>query len=37
MSSTPHTSQILVVDDDPRNRKLLEEYLLGAGYSVRVA
>jgi signal transduction histidine kinase len=37
MSSTPQTSQILVVDDDPRNRKLLEEYLLGAGYSVRVA
>ena len=37
MNSTPHTSQILVVDDDPRNRKLLEEYLLGAGYGVRVA
>ncbi len=37
MNSIPHTSQILVVDDDPRNRKLLEEYLLGAGYEVRVA
>ncbi len=28
---------LLVVDDDPRNRKLLEEYLTAAGYSVRVA
>jgi len=37
MNSTPHTPQILVVDDDPRNRKLLEEYLLGAGYDVRLA
>jgi signal transduction histidine kinase len=37
MSATPHTPDVLVVDDDPRNRKLLEEYLLGAGYQVRVA
>ena len=37
MNSIPHTSHILVVDDDPRNRKLLEEYLLGAGYDVRLA
>jgi len=37
MNSTPHTPDVLVVDDDPRNRKLLEEYLIGAGYDVRVA
>jgi len=37
MNSTPHTPHVLVVDDDPRNRKLLEEYLLGAGYDVRLA
>jgi signal transduction histidine kinase len=37
MSATPHTPDILVVDDDPRNRKLLEEYLVGAGYQVRLA
>ena len=37
MSATPHVPDILVVDDDPRNRKLLEEYLVGAGYKVRVA
>ena len=37
MSVTPHTPDVLVVDDDPRNRKLLEEYLVGAGYQVRVA
>jgi two-component system, sensor histidine kinase and response regulator len=37
MSATPHIPDILVVDDDPRNRKLLEEYLVGAGYKVRVA
>jgi len=37
MSSSPHTPDVLVVDDDPRNRKLLEEYLVGAGYKVRVA
>jgi signal transduction histidine kinase len=28
---------LLVVDDDPRNRKLLEEYLTSAGYAVRTA
>lgn len=28
---------MLVVDDDPRNRKLLEEYLTAAGYTVRMA
>ena len=28
---------LLVVDDDPRNRKLLEEYLTSAGYQVRTA
>jgi signal transduction histidine kinase len=37
MSGTAHTPDILVVDDDPRNRKLLEEYLIGAGYNVRIA
>jgi len=37
MTSIPHTPNILVVDDDPRNRKLLEEYLIGAGYDVRLA
>jgi signal transduction histidine kinase len=37
MSGTPYTPDILVVDDDPRNRKLLEEYLMGAGYNVRIA
>ncbi len=37
MNSIAHRSQVLVVDDDPRNRKLLEEYLLGAGYEVRLA
>ncbi len=37
MSQQPRTADILVVDDDPRNRKLLEEYLLGAGYEVRLA
>ena len=37
MNSIPHTPDILVVDDDPRNRKLLEEYLIGAGYDVRLA
>lgn len=36
MTSTS-TPDVLVVDDDPRNRKLLEEYLTGAGYEVRVA
>jgi signal transduction histidine kinase len=37
MTTTPRTPDVLVVDDDPRNRKLLEEYLLGAGYGVRMA
>lgn len=30
-------ADLLVVDDDPRNRKLLEEYLGAAGYAVRAA
>ncbi len=37
MNQTPHTPDVLVVDDDPRNRKLLEEYLVSAGYDVRLA
>jgi signal transduction histidine kinase len=37
MSSVSRSGDVLVVDDDPRNRKLLEEYLLGAGYHVRLA
>jgi len=37
MTVTQHKPDILVVDDDPRNRKLLEEYLIGAGYEVRLA
>ena len=37
MNMIPHKPDILVVDDDPRNRKLLEEYLNAAGYEVRVA
>ena len=37
MNSVFHTSHVLVVDDDPRNRKLLEEYLISAGYEVRLA
>jgi CheY-like chemotaxis protein len=28
---------MLVVDDDPRNSKLLEGYLVGEGYQVRTA
>lgn len=34
--STP-SADLLVVDDDSRNRKLLEEYLTSAGYRVRLA
>jgi len=38
MSTTmTRTHDILVVDDDPRNRRLLEEYLVSAGYEVRLA
>jgi len=37
MNGIPHTPDILVVDDDPRNRRLLEEYLTAAGYDVRLA
>ena len=37
MSSAPGSSDVLVVDDDPRNRRLLEEYLSAAGYRVRLA
>jgi signal transduction histidine kinase len=37
MTMNPRTPDILLVDDDPRNRKLLEEYLAAAGYKVRVA
>ena len=37
MTTSPRTPDVLVVDDDPRNRKLLEEYLIGAGYGVRMA
>ena len=37
MNMIPHTPDVLVVDDDPRNRRLLEEYLIAAGYDVRVA
>jgi signal transduction histidine kinase len=37
-TETPtHTHDVLVVDDDPRNRRLLEEYLVSAGYEVRLA
>ena len=37
MSMIHNRPDILVVDDDPRHRKLLEEYLIAAGYDVRVA
>lgn len=37
MNTVPSKPDILVVDDDPRNRRLLEEYLIAAGYDVRVA
>ena len=37
MNTISPTPDVLVVDDDPRNRKLLEEYLSGAGYDVRLA
>jgi signal transduction histidine kinase len=38
MSTTmTRTHDVLVVDDDPRNRRLLEEYLVNAGYEVRLA
>jgi signal transduction histidine kinase len=37
MNTIPSKPDILVVDDDPRNRRLLEEYLIAAGYDVRVA
>ena len=37
MTTPASAPDILVVDDDPRNRKLLEEYLQSAGYSVRMA
>ena len=37
MNTVTHTPDVLVVDDDPRNRRLLEEYLVGAGYDVRLA
>lgn len=30
-------ADLLVVDDDPRNRRLLEEYLTAVGYAVRTA
>ena len=30
-------AEVLVVDDDPRNRKLLEGYLSSAGHRVRCA
>ncbi len=33
----PEQAEMLVVDDDPRNRRLLEEYLLSAGHRVRSA
>jgi signal transduction histidine kinase len=38
-SLTPgiEAADLLVVDDDPRNRKLLEEYLVAAGHAVRLA
>lgn len=34
---TALAASILVVDDEPVNRRLLERYLTGAGYSVRLA
>jgi signal transduction histidine kinase len=36
-SVSPRIPEVLVVDDDPRNRKLLESYLTTAGYRVRCA
>jgi two-component system sensor histidine kinase/response regulator len=33
----PNGGDVLVVDDDPRNRRLLEGYLLSEGYEVRLA
>ena len=36
-ATTTRTHDVLVVDDDPRNRRLLEEYLVSAGYDVRLA
>jgi signal transduction histidine kinase len=36
-SPTPKQGDVLVVDDDPRNRRLLEGYLLSEGYEVRLA
>jgi signal transduction histidine kinase len=36
-SLTPKPGGVLVVDDEPRNRRLLEGYLLSEGYDVRLA
>ncbi|MCP3982268.1 MAG: response regulator [bacterium] len=35
--ANPNRARMLVVEDDPRSRKLLEGYLLGEGYQVRCA
>jgi DNA-binding response OmpR family regulator len=33
----PHTPRVLIADDDPKGAELLEAYLSGSGYELRVA